>query len=78
MLVEGFFFSFWKTYFNLVKILAKISATFSSIYRLVHTRVILQNRINTTRTVARKLSIGGLTFVRGGLTFKFDKNSTDL
>jgi len=37
------------------------------------------------RTVARKSSIGrlyvcagGFTFVQGGLTFKFDKNSTNL
>jgi len=30
------------------------------------------------RAVARKSSIGGFSFVRGGLTFKFDKNFADL
>jgi len=30
-----------------------------------------------TRTVARKSSIGGFTFVQGGLNLKNDKNSPD-
>jgi len=34
---------------------------------------------SSDRTIARKSSTGGFTFVPGGgLTFKFDKNSTNL
>jgi len=34
--------------------------------------------ITSFRTVVRKSSKGGFTFVQGGLTFRYDKNSTYL
>jgi len=37
-----------------------------------------QDALLETRTIARKSSVGRLYVCAGGLTLKFDKNSTDL